>query len=260
VRVSWSGWVLGVLPVGGLLLATLPLLVYLVYPPEVRSSRETPAWAASELRALGRPSAREVVMGLLVLATLLLWVFAGRWVHATSVALAAASLMVLTGVVAWDDVVGSRSAWDTLVYFATLLTLADGLNRVGVVAWFAGGVSGLLTGLPPRVALAALVASFFAVHYLFASLTAHTAAVLPALLAAGVSVSGMPVRVFALLLVYSIGLMGVITPYATGPAPVYFGSGFVPRKDFWALGFVFGLVYLAVLLGVGLPYLLWLDG
>jgi L-tartrate/succinate antiporter len=80
------------------------------------------------------------------------------------------------------------------------------------------------------------------------------------LLVAGAAIPGMPVRVLALLLAYAIGLMGVLTPYATGPAPVYFGSGFVRRRDFWALGFVFGLIYLAVLIGVGLPYLLWLEG
>lgn len=156
VRVSWSQWLVGVLPVGLLLVATLPLLAYRIYPPEVRSSGEAPAWAAAELRAMGRPSAREAVMGLLVLAAFLLRVLGGRWIHPTTVALAAVALMVLTGVVSWDDVVGNRSAWDTLVYFATLLTLADGLNRVGVVAWFAGGVSGLLGGFPPLVALAAL--------------------------------------------------------------------------------------------------------
>lgn len=104
------------------------------------------------------------------------------------------------------------------------------------------------------------MACFFAVHDLFASLTAHTTAVLPAVLAAGAAIPGMPVRVLALLLAYAIGLMGVLTPYATGPAPVYFGGGFVRRRDFWALGLVFGLISLAALLGVGLPYLLWLEG
>ena len=81
-------------------------------------------------------------------------------------------------------------------------------------------------------------------------------AVIPTLLAAGIAFPGMPVRPLALLLVYAIGLMGVITPYATGPAPVYFGSGFIPRRDFWILGFVFGLIYLTVLLGLGIPYLI----
>jgi di/tricarboxylate transporter len=69
----------------------------------------------------------------------------------------------------------------------------------------------------------------------------------------------MPVGVFALLLAYAIVLMGVISPYATGPAPVYFGCGYISRKDFWVLGLVFGLIYLGTLLLVGTPYLLWLG-
>jgi L-tartrate/succinate antiporter len=164
--------------------------------------------------------------------------------------------MVLLRVIDWDDVVGNRSAWDTVLYFATLLTLADGLNRVGVVSWAAHGISTQLTGVNPLVALIVLVSFFFVVHYAFASLTAHTIVVFPALLAAGSSLPGMPVRVLALLLSYSIGLMGVLTPYATGPAPVYFGSGFIPRRDFWILGLVFGLINLGTLLAVGLPFLL----
>ena len=75
------------------------------------------------------------------------------------------------------------------------------------------------------------------------------------MLATGVAVPGLPVKPFALLLVYSLGLMGVLSPYATGPAPVYFGSGYVSRRDFWMLGLVFGVIYLVVLLGVGIPYL-----
>jgi L-tartrate/succinate antiporter len=47
----------------------------------------------------------------------------------------------------------------------------------------------------------------------------------------------------------------VLTPYATGPAPVYFGSGFIPRRHFWLLGFLFGLIFLCGLFGIGLPYL-----
>ena len=50
-------------------------------------------------------------------------------------------------------------------------------------------------------------------------------------------------------------MMGVISPYATGPAPVYYGSGYISRKDFWVLGLVFGVIFLAALLIIGIPYL-----
>jgi L-tartrate/succinate antiporter len=255
VEVTWSQWAIGFLPVGLLLTAPLPLLVYWIYPPEIRSSPDAGAWAKAELTGLGSLSGKEVVMVALIVWAFVLWAFAGEWINPTAVILAVVSVMVLARVLDWADVVGNAAAWETLLYFATLLTLADGLNRLGIVAWAARGVSGLLSGSPRLFAIVVLVSFFFLVHYLFASLSAHTLVVLPALLSAGAAIPGMPLPVLAMLLAYAIGLMGVITPYATGPAPVYFGSGFFPRRDFWALGFVFGLIYLTTLLGVGLPYL-----
>jgi L-tartrate/succinate antiporter len=101
-----------------------------------------------------------------------------------------------------------------------------------------------------------LVAIFFGVHYMFASITAHVAAILPVILLAGSAIPGVPIKTFAMLLCLSLGLMGILTPYATGPSPVYFGSGFIPRKDFWVLGLTFGVIFLAALLIIGVPYLL----
>jgi L-tartrate/succinate antiporter len=134
--------------------------------------------------------------------------------------------------------------------------MADGLNKVGFVTWFAKSASALLTGYSPLTIMVSLVVIFFVVHYLFASITAHVTAVLPVILLAGALVPGIDVRIFALLLCYSLGIMGVITPYATGPGPVYFGSGYVNRKDFWRLGLIFGVIFLVALMGIGTPYLL----
>jgi L-tartrate/succinate antiporter len=252
---TWSQWVTGFLPVGLALIMPLPLVVYLIYPPEIRESHEVSDWASQELARIGPPSRKEVVMGLSILVAFSLWLSAGQWLSPTTVILAVIAVLIVLRVLDWDDIIGNRAAWDTLIYFATLMALADGLERLGIVAWTAKGISTLTLGVPPLMALIVLVSFFFLIHYMFASLTTHTMAVLPALLAAGAAVPGMPVRMLALLLVYSIGLMGVITPYATGPAPVYFGSGFIPRRDFWILGLVFGLIYLTALLAIGIPWL-----
>jgi len=75
-------------------------------------------------------------------------------------------------------------------------------------------------------------------------------------IAAMVAVPSVPIRPVTLMLVYSLGLMGVITPYATGPAPIWYGSGYIADKDFWRQGFIMGVVYLAVLLLVGMPFVL----
>jgi L-tartrate/succinate antiporter len=110
------------------------------------------------------------------------------------------------------------------------------------------------------VVMIALVAIFFLIHYLFASITAHVTAVLPVFLAAGAAIPGMNMVVYSMMLCFTLGIMGIITPYATGPSPVYFGSGFVGRRDFWVLGLIFGLIFLAALLVIGTPYLLMIHG
>ncbi len=256
ISISWTEWFTGFLPVGIILFSVLPYLIYKIYPPEIKSSGEVQAWAKQELVKMGKFTRKELVMALLAILALTLWIFGGKIVDATTVAGVVISLMVITGIVAWDDILSNKAAWNVLVWFATLVAMADGLNRVGFVTWFAKSASVLLTGMSPIVIMVSLVAIFFVVHYMFASITAHVTAVLPVMLAAGALVPGIPVKVFALLLCYSLGIMGVISPYATGPGPVYFGSAYVNRKDFWILGLIFGLIFLAVLLAVGTPYLL----
>jgi L-tartrate/succinate antiporter len=205
---------------------------------------------------MGGMKLREGIMAALVVAALGLWIFGKSFIDPTMVAVLVICAMVLTGAVKWDDVVSNKQAWNVLVWFATLVTLADGLNKVGFVGWFAKGAAALLGGLGPTAVMVLLAAVFFLVHYLFASSTAHTTAVLPVVLAAGAAIPGIPVKAFALTLCFSLALMGIISPYATGPAPVWYGSGYVPRGDFWKLGLVYGLAFLAALLAIGVPYLL----
>lgn len=259
VELQWTQWFIAFVPVGLLLIVLVPLLTYWLYPPEVKQGDEVPAWAGKELATLGPLTRREVLLGLLVLLALGLWVFAGDLVNATTVALLVISLMLLLKVVSWDDITANKAAWNTLAWFATLVALADGLNRTGFVRWFADSIAAHMGGLSPTTAMVLLVVVFYLVHYLFASVTAHVTAMLPVMLAVGSTVPGMNMPQFALLLCLTLGLMGIITPYGTGPSPVYYGSGYLPSRDWWWLGAVFGCIYLAVFLVVGLPWVLFIG-
>ncbi len=255
VEITWLEWLLGFLPAGAVLILLVPWLTFRLHPPETPASADVPLWAAGALAEMGRVSRREAGMAALAILSLVLWIFGGRAIDATLVALIAVSLMLAFGIVSWEDVLANRPAWNVLAWFATLVTLADGLNRVGVVAWLGRGAAAALEGHPPLVVMMALVAIFFLMHYAFAGLTAHTTAVAPVFLAAGAGIDGLPIRTFVLLLGFSLGIMGVLTPYATGPAPLYYGCGFIAPRRFWRLGFLFGMLFLAVLLTLVVPWL-----
>ncbi|MBL0121682.1 MAG: anion permease [Betaproteobacteria bacterium] len=255
VEFTWMQWFIAFAPVGITLLIAIPLLTYWLYPPEIKEGQEVPIWAGQELAKLGSISAKEVALAVLVLIALALWIFGGAYINATTVALVVISLMLLTKVLTWDDVIKNSPAWNTLAWFATLVALADGLNRVGFVKWFAQSVASHMGGFSPMTAMIVLVALFFFTHYMFASITAHVTAVLPVMLAVGSTIPGIDMPQYALLLCLTLGLMGILTPYATGPSPVYYGSGYLPSKDYWRLGAIFGVIFLGALLIIGVPWM-----
>lgn len=257
IEISWTRWFFAAAPACLVLLAALPILVYRLYPPEIAEGGQAPGWAARELEALGPVSRAELLLAALVLLAVCLWISGGRLMSPTTAALAVVSLMLLTGLLTFDDVVSNTEAWKALIMLATLVTLAEGLNRTGFVRWFAEGAAGQLGGLPVTAMMIALLVVYFLAHYLFASITAHVTAMMPIMLSVGAAVPGFPLPEFALLLALSHGLMGVLTPYATTSGPVYLSSGYITSADYWRLGAVFGLIFLAALLLLSGPFLLW---
>jgi L-tartrate/succinate antiporter len=256
VEFTWVQWFMYFAPVGILLLVLVPLLVYWIYPPEVKEGAEVPAWAAKELEKMGALTQREITLGVLVLIALLLWIFGGKIMEATTAAIAVISLMLVLKVVTWDDITANKAAWNTLAWFATLVALADGLTRVGFVKWFAESVAGQLSGVSPMVAVVALLVINFFGHYLFASITAHVTAMIPVLLAVASTIPGVNMHTLALGLCLQLGIMGILTPYATGPSPVYYGSGYLPAADYWRLGAIFGVIFFAAFMVIGVPWML----
>uniref|UniRef100_I2Q658 Anion transporter n=1 Tax=Desulfovibrio sp. U5L TaxID=596152 RepID=I2Q658_9BACT len=260
IQLNWTEWFVAIAPVGLLLFLAVPYLSYVIYPPTQKESADAPVWAARELAAMGPVSRRELTMAGLALFALVLWIFGGSVVDATATAFIALCLMLLFKVITWDDLLGNKQAWNVLMWFGTLVALADGLARTGFLTWFANGVAAHLAGYSLTTVMVALVVVFFVIHYIFASVTAHVTALLPVFLTAAMAVPGMDVKMMALMLCTSLGIMGVITPFATGPSPIYYGSGYLPAKDFWRLGFIFGLIFLAVFLALGIPWMLAVAG
>jgi len=256
VELAWATWFIAAAPAAILLLVLVPLLAYWLYPPEIKQGSEVSEWASKELVKLGGLSAREITLGVLVLLALVMWIFLGDQVNATTAALIVICLMLLTRVVTWDDIAKNSSAWNTLAWFATLVALAGGLSQVGFVKWFAQGVAGQMTGFTPTKAIIMLLFINFFAHYMFASVTAHVTALIPVLLAVGTTIPDMNMEKLALLLCLQLGIMGIITPYGTGPSPVYYGSGYLPSGDYWRMGAIFGLIFLVVFMVITVPWVL----
>ena len=255
----WMDWFKTAAPAIIPLLILIPLLTYWFYPPEVKHSTEVSKWAGAKLEKLGRLTTHECILAAIVVLALILWVVGTAFISATMVAFVAVSLMLITRVVTWADVVADKRAWTTLAWLGALIALCDGLNRVGFIKWFADGIASHMKGFSPMLAMVILLLVFFVAHYLFASVDAYTTALLPVILLTGISIPGIPVKEFALLLCLELGIMGIITPFADAASPIYANSGFLPSRDYWRLGTIFGAIFLILFVTIGVPWasLLW---
>ncbi len=255
ISISWGNWFVAFLPLGILFLLTMPLLAYWFYPPEVKFNDEVPRWASAELVKLGRLSRNEILLLVFVCAALIMWIFAASVIEPAMAALLIIGLMLWTGVLEWNDITNNKAAWNTFFWFATLVALAGGLSSTGFIAWLGKEGGMLMSGISAGTATVMLLVAFYLLHYLFASATAHTTALLPAMLTIASTIPGMNMEVFCMLMVTSLGVMGIITPYGTGPSPIYYGSGYLPTADYWRLGTIFGAIFLVALLVIGYPWM-----
>jgi len=259
VTIPWTLWFKGFLPVGIILTLIQPALLYVIYPPEIKDAPEAPRWAAEQLRGMGPMTRQEITMLVLVVGALGFWIGGAAYVDPAVVAGFVILGMVIFRVVPWEEIVGHSQAWNTFIWFATLVTLAGGLAETKFLDWLAASLVPMLSGLGTYATIVGVVLTFFSLHYFFASITAHTATLFPLFLAVAIKIPVVTPVAWALLLAYPLGLIGVLTPYASGQNAVYYGSGYIKRKDFWVLGFILGVVYMAVYLTIIVKWLGYLG-
>ncbi|KAL1534355.1 cytochrome P450-dit2 [Salvia divinorum] len=240
----WVSWFKAAsLPAFVSLLAT-PLILYKLYPPEIKDTPDAPAMAAKRLELMGPVTKNELVMIGTMLLAVSLWIFGDALGIASVVAaMLGLSILLLLGVLDWDDCLSEKSAWDTLAWFAVLVGMAGQLTNLGIVSWMSTCVAKALQSLSLSwpAAFGVLQAAYFCIHYLFASQTGHVGALYSAFLAMHLA-SGVPGVLAALALAYNTNLFGALTHYSSGQAAVYFGAGYIDLPDVFKYGFIMALV------------------
>lgn len=252
LQISWFGWAEAAFIPGIISFLFIPYFVYKIYPPEIKKTPHARKFADDHLKTMGRISKYEwitlAVFGLLIF----LWVFGKDLIgmDTTTAAFTGLAILLLTGVLTWDDVKREYEAWDALIWFPTLLTMATYLNKMGLIGWFSETIQHSINGVSWYFAAPILVAIYFYTHYFFASITAHVSSMLAAFLGVGIAL-GAPPMLLALTLAFSSSLMASLTHYGTGCAPILFGSGYVTLKRWWTIGFWVSIINLIIWCVIG---------
>lgn len=251
VHITWMNWFVAAIVPGLISLIVVPFIIYKMYPPTVKETPNAKKWATEQLEVMGKISLAEKFMIGIFIVALILWI-TGSFINidATLTAFIALSLLLLTGVLNWKDILNETGAWNTLVWFSVLVLMADQLNKLGFIPWLSKLIAHSLGGFSWPIVLVLLILFFFYSHYLFASATAHVSAMYAALLGVAVA-AGAPPLFSALMLGFFGNLLASTTHYSSGPAPILYASGYVSQKRWWLMNLVLGIVYFIIWIGLG---------
>ncbi|KAI4386254.1 hypothetical protein MLD38_004200 [Melastoma candidum] len=251
--IGWTDWAKAAIVPGLISLIVVPFLLYVIYPPTVKKSPDAPKLARENLKKMGPMSGDEKIMAATLFLTVGLWVSGGMLgVDAVTAAILGLSVLLVTGVVTWKECLAESVAWDTLTWFAALIAMAGYLNKYGLISWFSQTVVTFVggLGLSWQASFGILVLLYFYSHYFFASGAAHIGAMFTAFLSVA-SALGTPPYFGAMVLAFLSNLMGGLTHYGIGSAPVFYGANYVPLAQWWGYGFLISVVNIIIWLGIG---------
>ena len=252
IEITWAGWFLAALVPGIITVLLVPLFLYKIYPPEIKETPQAVEMAKQRLSELGKMKPDEWKMIGVFVMLLTMWILSAQLnINATVTAFCGLAVMLITKVLTIEDIKTEKEAWNTLIWFAVLVMMATQLNVQGIIPWITESVAGGIGDVNWVAAFIIICVVYYYSHYLFASATAHVAAMYAAMVGVAIAV-GVPPMLAALVIAFITNLHMGITHYGTGPAPVYFGPGYVTLGRWWGNAFLLSLIHLLIWFPIGL--------
>ena len=255
VSLNWAQWAAAMFVPGFIMLMLIPLIGYMYERPSVKDI-DNKKIAADGLAELGPMKASEkglIVIALLAITGWILPTFDIK-IDATAVAIVAMIATFVCGIISWDDLLKTKAAWNTLIWFGGILGLSSALTKGKFFEWLAKYLEAHMNfGLDPFMMLILISIVSVAVRYFFASGTAYISAMLPVFLILGVN-AGVDPTLLAFILIGTNSYGGSVTHYGAAPGPIIFSAGYNNVKDWWTVGLISALVCLVLNYVIGIPW------
>ena len=255
IQLTYLGWFTAALVPSLLSLAIVPLMIYRLFPPEIKATPEAADLATVELKKLGPWSRDQKIMLSVLVSVILLWATYDHLHHIDVwiVGLVGVAVLLAARVVEWRDLMSDRTTWSVFIWYGGLVNMGTELGNTGLTKIFAERISGMTNGMAWPMVLGILLLIYFYSHYFFASITAHVLAMFIPFLAVLIAV-GAPVGLVVLTLAYFSNLNASLTHFGTTPGPIYFASGYVRQGQWWTIGLIASVINILIWSLVGLGW------
>jgi len=257
VNMNFGNWVFVASVPCIIALIAIPLVLYKLFPPEIKHTPEAPKMARKALHEMGPMSKQEWIMGITFFGMILLWAFSPLLnLNLAIVAFLGLSILILANVYTLEDIrQGGGDALETYVWFAILYMMSTSLNEMGFMKTLGAQIADQISGFNWVTVYILLTLLYVIIHYLFVSQTAQLLALYAVFLQVAVNAQ-VPAALMAFMLSFATNYFAVITPQASSSNVLFAGSGFLPSENIYKQGAIITILNTAIFL-LATPWIMW---
>lgn len=206
--------------------------------------------ASDQLKELGSLNKKEIILILNLLLSLSLWI-TSPYTKIPEALTAFISLFILisTNVLSWTECLQNYKAWDAFFWLSIMILLSEQLSLFQISQLISSHATNLVKSLVsiPAFQILLLIVFYYYSMYLFASISGHTIAFLPAFFHSCLEISDPSYyKLWIYSLAFSSSLCGCLSNYSSGSSVIYYSIGFFEHKEWLKIGFLVSLIYLLV--------------
>lgn len=250
IRISFFEWMYYSMPVVFIALPLVWLILSVMYRSEIKSLTGVSEKMREDVEQLGSLKGKEVLTILILVLTILAWIFLHYRIGPAVIAVLGGLLLFFTGVIEWEDV-EKRVPWGIIMLYGGAITLGVNLSKTGGAHYLALRALDLLGDNPYVVLLSLIVITVLLTCFM--SNTAAVALLLPVGLGISAEIDGLGVVVTSMTIALSGGLAFMLVIATPGNAITY-STGYYSARDLLKSGSLVTLVCILVLFLVALTY------
>ena len=259
VNASFGKWLIAASVPALTAILLLPLVLYKLFPPEVKETPSAPAAAREALKTMGPMSRDEKVVAVAFAFMVSGWILAGTLnLDRTAVAFAGLGALLATSVLTLEDFTREGDTLATFLWLAVLFALSGQLNEMGFMGFVGERLATGLGGVSWPVAYVALVVLYVLMHYLFVSQSSHVLALFGVFLDVGIR-TGVPKEILAFALLFASSYFSAITPQGGSQNVIFVGADYLTQGELYRMGAITTVFNLFVFLVVGTPWILYVT-
>ncbi len=256
IELTWMLWFKAALVPGLLVLFLSPLVIYKLYPPEMKDLGDIKPFVAEKMQEMGPVKRDEKILLVLFISAVLGWMFGSRiGMGMYVVAFIFLALELLFGIMDWNDLMAEKGAWNMYIWYGAFFSVSGAINSGGFYTWLSGLIQQVLdlSSLNGLLVMVILMLLSFVTKYFFVSNAAYIASIYPVILTIAAT-TNVNMLMLSLMLAFFGGYGALLCNYGNGASIYIFGNGYVGQKDWYFYGTVMLGIIFALFLVIGLPY------